>query len=127
MEHNIDVVIIGAGTAGLYALSQVIQNRKSYLVIQNGELGTTCARVGCMPSKVLIQAAEDFHRRKAFERKGIEGAERLSVNKEEVMEFVRELRDSFVERVHGNNDKRLKDHIINGQAEFIKPGQLQVG
>jgi len=127
MEHNIDVVIIGAGTAGLYALSQVIQNRKSYLIVQNGELGTTCARVGCMPSKVLIQAAEDFHRRKAFEREGIEGAEGLSVDKEEVMEFVRELRDSFVERVHGNNDKRLKDHIIHGQAEFVKPGQLRVG
>lgn len=127
MEHNIDVVIIGAGTAGLYALSQVIQNRKSYLIVQNGELGTTCARVGCMPSKVLIQAAEDYHRRKAFEREGIEGSEGLSVDKEEVMEFVRELRDSFVERVHGNNNKRLKDHMIHGQAEFIKPGQMRVG
>ena len=127
MEHNIDVVIIGAGTAGLYALSQVIQNRKSYLIVQNGELGTTCARVGCMPSKVLIQAAEDYHRRKAFEREGIEGSEGLSVDKEEVMEFVRELRDSFVERVHGNNAKRLKDHMLHGQAEFIKPGQLRVG
>ncbi len=127
MEHNIDVVIIGAGTAGLYALSQVIQNRKSYLIVQNGELGTTCARVGCMPSKVLIQAAEDYHRRKAFEREGIEGSEGLSVDKEEIMEFVRELRDSFVERVHGNNTKRLKDHMIHGQAEFIKPGQLRVG
>ena len=127
MEHNIDVVIIGAGTAGLYALSQVIQKRKSYLIVQNGELGTTCARVGCMPSKVMIQAAEDFHRRKVFEREGIDGGEGLSLDKEEVMEFVRELRDSFVERVHGNNDKRLKDHIIHGQAEFIKPGQLRVG
>ena len=37
MEHNVDVVIIGAGTAGLYALSQVIHNRKSYLIVQNGE------------------------------------------------------------------------------------------
>jgi len=127
MEHNIDVVIIGAGTAGLYALSQVIQNRKSYLIVQNGEMGTTCARVGCMPSKVMIQAAEDFHRRKVFEREGIEGSEGLSVDKEEAMEFVRELRDSFVERVKGNNDKRLKDHIIHGLAEFIKPGQLRVG
>lgn len=127
MEHNVDVVIIGAGTAGLYALSQVIQKRKSYLIVQNGELGTTCARVGCMPSKVLIQAAEDFHRRKVLEREGIEGAEALSVDKPEVMEFVRELRDAFVERVHGNNDKRLKGHMINGQAEFIKPGQLRVG
>ncbi len=127
MEHNVDVVIIGAGSAGLYALSQVIRKGKSYLIIQHGELGTTCSRVGCMPSKVLIQAAEDFHRRKALEREGIEGSEQLSVDKEEVMEFVRELRDMFVERVFGSNDARLKDHIIHGLAEFVKPGQLRVG
>jgi dihydrolipoamide dehydrogenase len=127
MNYEVDVVIIGAGTAGLYALSQVIQKRKSYLVVQNGKMGTTCARVGCMPSKVLIQAAEDFHRRKLLEREGIDGGEGLSVDGEEVMEFVRELRDNFVERVHGNNDKRLKDHIIHGQAEFVEPGTLRVG
>lgn len=127
MKHNVDVVIIGAGSAGLYALSQVVRKGKSYLIVQNGELGTTCSRVGCMPSKVLIQAAEDFHRRKALEREGIEGSEQLSVDKEEVMEFVRELRDMFVERVFASNDKRLKDHIIHGLAEFIKPGQLRVG
>jgi len=127
MEHTVDVVIIGAGSAGLYALSQVIHHKKSYLIIQNGELGTTCSRVGCMPSKVLIQAAEDFHRRKALEREGLEGSEQLSVDKQEVMEFVRELRDMFVERVHGSNESRLKDHIINGLAEFTKPGQLRVG
>ena len=121
MVKEVDVAIIGAGSAGLYALSQVIRLGKSYVVINGGELGTTCARVGCMPSKVLIQAAEDYHRRKVFEREGIEGAEHLSVDHTEVMEFVRELRDSFVERVIGNNQKRLADHTINGTAEYLSP------
>ena len=127
MVKEVDVAIIGAGSAGLYALSQVMRLGKSYVVINGGQLGTTCARVGCMPSKVLIQAAEDFHRRKVFEREGIEGADHLSVDLPEVMEFVRELRDSFVERVIGNNQKRLADHTIDGIAEYVSPNEIKVG
>ena len=80
MPREVDVAIIGAGSAGLFALSQVRKQTDNYVLIDGGELGTTCARVGCMPSKVLIQVAEDFHRRKIFEREGIEGAEALSVD-----------------------------------------------
>ena len=127
MEHKVDVAIVGAGSAALYALSQVMRLGKSYVVINGGKLGTTCARVGCMPSKVLIQAAEDFHRRKALERVGIEGGDELTVDQPEVMEFVRELRDTFVERVIGNNANRLKDHLIDGTAEFVEPGLIRVG
>ena len=127
MVKEVDVAIIGAGSAGLYALSQVMRLGKSYIVINGGELGTTCARVGCMPSKVLIQAAEDFYRRKAFEREGIEGGELLRIDRPEVMEFVRELRDGFVERVIGNNQKRLAEHTINGLAEYVSPTEIRVG
>jgi dihydrolipoamide dehydrogenase len=66
MEQEVDVAIIGAGSAGLYALGQVRRKTDSYVLIDGGELGTTCARVGCMPSKALIQVAEDFHRRSIF-------------------------------------------------------------
>jgi len=127
MTRDVDVAIIGAGSAALYALAQVIRLGKSFVVINGGKLGTTCARVGCMPSKVLIQAAEDFHRRKVLEREGIEGGDGLEVDAPEVMEFVRELRDTFVERVIGNNEKRLADHLLHGAAEFVAPGELRVG
>lgn len=127
MVKEVDVAIIGAGSAGLYALSQAMRLGKSYVVINGGKLGTTCARVGCMPSKVLIQASEDFYRRKALEREGIEGGEHLSVDRPEVMEFVRELRDGFVERVIGNNKKRLAEHTINGLAEYVSPNEIRVG
>ena len=68
MAKNIDVAIMGGGSAGLYALSQVKRKTDNYVLINGGELGTTCARVGCMPSKVLIQVAEDFHRKSIFAR-----------------------------------------------------------
>ncbi|MEW8499563.1 MAG: FAD-dependent oxidoreductase, partial [Candidatus Thiodiazotropha taylori] len=62
-EKSVDVAILGSGTAGLNATGRVGPSGKSFLLINGGEPGTTCARVGCMPSKALIQVAEDYHRR----------------------------------------------------------------
>ncbi|MCB1882069.1 MAG: FAD-dependent oxidoreductase, partial [Gammaproteobacteria bacterium] len=59
-EKHVDVAIIGSGSAGLYALGKVRPSGKRFVLINGGELGTTCARVGCMPSKAMIQAAEDY-------------------------------------------------------------------
>ena len=86
MDVVTDVAIIGAGTAGLAALAKVRKRGKRFVLIDGGELGTTCARVGCMPSKATIQVAEDFHRRHRFDRIGIEGREGLSLDSAEAFE-----------------------------------------
>ncbi|MBU2502264.1 FAD-dependent oxidoreductase, partial [bacterium] len=52
-----DVIIIGAGSAGLAALREVKKRTDNFLMINHGPYGTTCARVGCMPSKAFIEAA----------------------------------------------------------------------
>ena len=126
MPREVDVAIIGAGSAGLFALSQVRKKTDSYVLIDGGELGTTCARVGCMPSKVLIQVAEDFHRRKIFEREGIEGAEALRVDIPEAMEHVQDLRDTFVDRTLGTTDNMDEVHLLEGYAKFISEDTLEV-
>src|SRR5438270_12835179 len=56
-----DVAVIGAGTAGLAAYRAAIAAGKRAVIIEGGPYGTTCARVGCMPSKLLIAAAEAAH------------------------------------------------------------------
>ena len=68
-----DVAIVGAGTAGLTALAQVRKRTQRFVLINDGPLGTTCARVGCMPSKALIEAANVYHRRVVFGEMGIDG------------------------------------------------------
>ncbi|MDH5710988.1 MAG: dihydrolipoyl dehydrogenase [Gammaproteobacteria bacterium] len=126
MPREVDVAIIGAGSAGLYALSQVRRKTNNYVLIDGGELGTTCARVGCMPSKVLIQVAEDFHRRKIFDREGIEGGEGLGIDAAEVMEHVQDLRDVFVDKTLGVTDSLDADHLLEGYARFISEDTLEV-
>ena len=127
MERKVDVAIIGAGSAGLYALAQVRRRTKNFVLIDGGELGTTCARVGCMPSKVLIQIAEDYHRRAQLGREGIEGGDQLRVSGPEVMEHVQDLRDIFVDKVLSHSTDEMGDEFIPEYARFLEPGLLQAG
>lgn len=126
-ERKVDVAIIGSGSAGLYALGKVRPSGKSFVLINGGETGTTCARVGCMPSKAVIQVAEDFYRRNVFNRYGIEGHEGMRLAIPEAMEYVQDLRDIFVERVlSGSTDQLPADNFIQGYARFVAPDLLAI-
>ena len=125
--REVDIAIIGGGSAGLYALSQAQLTTKNFVLINGGAYGTTCARVGCMPSKVLIQIAEDFHHRHTFDAVGIQGSEHLKADIPAVMRHVRKLRDGFVGKVIKNKVDRLIDKRIDGYAGFVEPNVLKVG
>ncbi len=126
MSRQVDVAIIGAGSAGLFALSQVRRQTDNYVLIEGGELGTTCARVGCMPSKVMIQVADDYHRRKIFDREGIDGADELELDRPAIMEHVQDLRDVFVDQTLGTTDKMGPEHLLEGYARFVDASTLEV-
>ncbi|MEJ1385527.1 MAG: dihydrolipoyl dehydrogenase [Candidatus Sedimenticola sp. (ex Thyasira tokunagai)] len=126
-EKHVDVAIIGSGSAGLYALGKVKPSGKSFVLINGGEPGTTCARVGCMPSKALIQVAEDYHRANILGRYGVEGHKSLTLDGEEAMEYVQDMRDTFVDRVLGNSTDNMSDEVfIEGYAKFVDPNLLDV-
>ncbi len=126
MTRKVDVAILGAGSAGLFALSQVKRETDNYVLINGGELGTTCARVGCMPSKILIQVAEDFHRKSIFDREGIDGGDQLSLDVPAVMEHVQDLRDVFVDRTLSVTDGLDEQHLIDGYAKFVANDTIEV-
>ena len=126
-EREVEVAIIGSGTAGLNAMGRVKRAHKKFVLINGGEPGTTCARVGCMPSKAFIQVAEDFHRRTLYPRMGIEGGDGLKVDIPEVMEYVREMRDTFVDRVLSNSTDHLDEEtFIEQYARFVEPDLLEL-
>ncbi len=126
MKKEVEVAIIGAGSAGLYALSQVKKETDNFLLINDGPYGTTCARVGCMPSKSLIRIAEYYHEREYFEKSGIKNSDKLSVCIPDVLKRVRKHRDILVA---GNikNITHLGDKVLSGKAEFINAHTLKVG
>ncbi len=127
MERKVDVAIIGAGSAGLTATSTVRRYTDSFVLIDGGELGTTCARVGCMPSKAAIQVAEDLHRRTVFERHGIAGGDALSIDIPAALERVRDLRDVFVDQVLSSTIDEMGDEFIEANVRFLEPTLLEAG
>jgi len=92
---QVDVAIIGAGTAGMVAHQAARAHTDSVLLIEGGVYGTTCARVGCMPSKLLIAAAEVAHQARHADPFGIH-VEQIIVDGAAVMARVRRERDRFV-------------------------------
>ena len=123
---RVDVAIVGAGTAGLSALREVRKETENFVVINAGSYGTTCARVGCMPSKALIAAANAFHDRTKLGEFGIRGSEKLSVEIPAVMQRVRTLRDHFVAGVRETTDM-LGERNLPGHARLDGPNRLVVG
>lgn len=53
---NVDIAVIGAGTAGMHAFSAARRAGARVVMIDAGPLGTLCARSGCMPSKAVLHA-----------------------------------------------------------------------
>lgn len=126
MRH-VDVAIIGAGSAGLTARREVEKKTENYVVIDDGPLGTTCARVGCMPSKALIQVANDFSRRHHLQEQGIHNGLQLKVDTTEVMQHVRKLRDRFVNGVLSGMAHWTDEKLIRKTARFIDQHILDLG
>ncbi|AFL72093.1 dihydrolipoyl dehydrogenase [Thiocystis violascens] len=125
-ERVVDVAIIGSGSAGLNALAQTRRAGKTFVLINGGEPGTTCARVGCMPSKAMIQVAEDYHRRTHLGKYGIDGHEAMTLDIPEALEHVQDLRDTFVDRVLGSStDDMPEDLFIQDHARFIEPTLIE--
>ncbi|MEJ2665814.1 MAG: dihydrolipoyl dehydrogenase [Deinococcales bacterium] len=123
--RNVDVAIIGAGTAGLTALGIVRKATDDFVIVNDGPYGTTCSRVGCMPSKALIHIANDFHRRGSFAAVGIRGGDGLSVDLPQALAWVRAYRD----RLTAHNLKatnQVGERNLPGRARFLAPDELCV-
>ena len=85
---NVEVAVIGGGTAGLASYRAAKEHTDSVLLIEGDQFGTTCARVGCMPSKLLIAAAESAHSALHTEPFGIFVDGKVRVDGQKVMQRV---------------------------------------
>lgn len=122
-----DVAIIGAGTAGLSAYRRVRAAGKRAVLIEDGPYGTTCARVGCMPSKLLIAAAEAAHTAAHAGAFGVHIDGLLRVDGEQVMGRVRSERDRFVGFVLESVENIPVEDRLHGHARFVSDTSLMVG
>ncbi|SEA74575.1 dihydrolipoamide dehydrogenase [Desulfuromusa kysingii] len=129
--REVEYVILGVGTAGLGAFSRIRKKTDSLLLIQHGPYGTTCARVGCMPSKMLIAAGDLAHAIDEGGYFGIDG--HYQVNGKRVFERIKQDRaDKFVGGVLKYVNSIGDQFKLEGKSTFVDghtidvDGKLQV-
>ena len=125
-EVTCDVAVIGAGTAGLHAYKAATAAGADAVIIERGAGGSTCTRVGCMPSKALIAAGCAAMQARRAGLFGIEVAG-VSVDGAAVMRRVRAERDYFTDAVLKEYHAIPADRRLHGVARFVAPGRLAIG
>lgn len=96
-SDGIDLMVIGGGSAGFAAAIKGAEMGHSVALVEDSTIGGTCVNVGCVPSKTMIRAVEDFHRAGEHRFNGIQ-TRRGDIAWPEVMahkdELVAELRQA---------------------------------
>jgi len=125
MSMHYDFLVIGGGSGGIAGARRAAQYGARVALIEAGRLGGTCVNVGCVPKKIMWNAAHF--------------ADALAISKDygftlPTTEFnwtsFKTARDAYVERLNGiylRNLDSSKVEIVRGWATFESPNQVRVG
>ncbi len=122
-----NMVVIGAGTAGLVTAAGAVGMGAKVALIERGLMGGDCLNVGCVPSKALLRSAKAYADVRDASRFGVKVPSGVSVEFATVMDRMRKLRAGISPH---DSVKRFSDLGIDvylGQAKFTGPDSVEVG
>lgn len=120
-----DLVVVGAGSAGLVASRTAASLGARTLLIEAGRFGGECLYTGCVPSKALIAAAHAAHSARTAARLGVE-VTGVTVDFPRVMARVREA-IAHIEPVDAPDALVAKGvSVLTGRARFTGPAEIEV-
>src|SRR5947209_15618895 len=85
VQDRYDVVVIGAGTAGMTAARLTAEMGHKVAMIEEERVGGECLYTGCVPSKALIESAKVFHQMRHAADYGLRAGD-IAVNFPAVMD-----------------------------------------
>jgi pyruvate/2-oxoglutarate dehydrogenase complex dihydrolipoamide dehydrogenase (E3) component len=120
-----DVVVIGAGAAGLVTAHGAAALGVRTAIIEKDRFGGECLWTGCVPSKALLRTTATLHDARESGTLGLDQAE-ISFEFENVMQSMRDV----IARIEPHDDpRRLQEKgvtTIHGTAEVLGPGRVEV-
>ena len=121
-----NLVVIGAGTAGLVTAAGAVGLGARVALIEKSLLGGDCLNVGCVPSKVVIRSSRAVEDIRSASRFGVSGNASPEVDFSAVMERMRNLRAQIS---HHDSARRFRDlgvDIFLGEGRFSGPDKVTV-
>lgn len=125
-EGTYNVVVIGAGTAGLVTAAGTAGLGGRVALVERHRMGGDCLNTGCVPSKALIASARAAQHVREGRRWGLESHE-PRFRFEDVMERVRERRARLAPHDSQERFESLGVDVFRGAARFVSPREVEVG
>lgn len=123
--NEFDYLVIGGGSGGLASAQRAAEYGARVAVFESGRLGGTCVNVGCVPKKVMWNAATLAHGLVAAKDYGFDVASRGHD-----WPALKAGRDAYVARLNGiyaNNLNKRSVHLVPEPARFVAPGVVEAG
>ena len=121
-----NLVVIGAGTAGLVAAAGSVALGARVALIERNKMGGDCLNFGCVPSKALISSARLLHRMRHAQRWGIDASE-PAFDFNAVFAQMRTTRAKLAPLDSQERFESLGVDVFRGEAIFLSPSELTVG
>jgi pyruvate/2-oxoglutarate dehydrogenase complex dihydrolipoamide dehydrogenase (E3) component len=122
-----NLVVIGAGTAGLVCAAGAAGLGARVALIERHLLGGDCLNYGCVPSKGIIRAARAIHEARNGAQFGIVGGEHLSVDFAAAMERMRRVRSEISPHDSARRFRgELGVDVFFGEGRFIGTDTVEV-
>src|SRR5215469_12311890 len=119
-----DLIVIGGGSGGLACAQRAAEYGARVLIAEAGRLGGTCVNVGCVPKKVMWNAAEIAHALHDGTGYGFHiGAQRHD------WLALKRARDAYVARLNDIYERNLanrKVELARGFARFVAADAVKI-
>ncbi len=125
MSEHFDLLVIGGGSGGLAAAQRAAEYGASAVVLERSRLGGTCVNVGCVPKKVMWNAASLAH--------GFHDAEEYGFRFSDPQHdwaALKARRDAYVLRLNGIYERNLETkgvEYLPETGEFADAKSVRVG
>ena len=125
-EHEVDVVFIGLGPGGEYAAEQLAQAGLVVAGVEESLVGGECPYWGCVPSKMMIRAADLLAEGRRIP--GLAGASDVRPDWAPVAGRIRnDATDHWHDTAAADRFIGLGGQLFRGHGKIIAPGRVAVG
>ncbi|MCB0037057.1 MAG: mercuric reductase, partial [Anaerolineales bacterium] len=121
-----NLVVIGAGSAGLVAAAGTAGIGGKVALIEKGYMGGDCLNIGCVPSKAVIRSGQAMAHVKNAARYGINVSGEVQVDFAQVMERMRGVRAAIAPHDSAQRYTDLGVDVYFGEGKFTGPHTIEV-
>ena len=120
-----DLVIIGAGAAGLTVAAVSAQLGYNVALLEKGKMGGDCLNDGCVPSKALLSAAKAAHIAQTADKFGIKAD--VSIDFKKVHQHVKKTIASIAPHDSQERFEGLGVEVIRHAGRFLDENTVEAG